>query len=186
MKRCRLLLCVSWVLVAAMAKGHDLQATRVSVVLHEQHSVALSLYLDFAGLLQHQMAPNANINEFLVALAAQPATVVETPLATLRKQVETELVLRSRGSTLTLSHWQWPSAKVIHAALRERLMASVVAADDEAEDSRLLVKAESADPLRIERLSIELPELIKPAVVVSYRPQQTLVAPKDGARLLEF
>jgi len=171
---------------AGAASAHDLNETRVTVVLHEQHSINIVLRLDFVGLLHHVLAPEANPAEFLATAAAQAAGSLEPGISRLKQEIEQGLVLRSSGQPLTITHWQWPDTVVIHGALRERMMAGIVESAAENASTTLEVRADAADLLAVNRLTLRLPELLKPAVVLWYRPQQALVDQTNNEQTLEF
>jgi len=48
------------------------------------------------------------------------------------------------------------------------------------------VRAVASDLLPIKRLTLELPELIKPAVVLWYQPQQAVMNPQSPLQVMEF
>lgn len=173
-------------LLGGSLQAHELHDNRVTVVLHEQHSITTVLRLDFAGLLQHLMAPDANPAEFLALVAAQGPEQLEAGIAMLKSQVQQGLVIRNSGQLLSLSQWEWPSTVVIHAALREQMMAALVDGGLAVGNPALEVRAVASDLLAINRLTLELPELLKPAVVMWYRPQQSVMNPQSPAQVMEF
>ena len=172
--------------VMLQADAHELQNNRLTVILHEQHSVELVFRLDFAGLLQHAMAPQSSPQEFLVAVAAQPPEKIAPALAALQQQVEKGLMLKSRGAVLAVQHWRWPSAVMVQAVLREQLMANMVATAESSSASALEVHADASDVLSIERVTLSLPEVIKPAVVVWYKTRQGVITTQSAEQTLEF
>jgi hypothetical protein len=173
-------------LLCGNLQAHELQGNQVTVVLHEQHSITAVLRLDYAGLLQHVMAPDSNPAEFLALVAAQGPEQLEAGIAMLKSQVQQGLVIRNSGQLLALSQWEWPSTVVIHAALREQLMAALVDGGTAVENPALEVRAVASDLLAINRLALELPELLKPAVVLWYRPQQAVMNPQSPVQVMEF
>ena len=173
-------------LLANGASAHDLNETSITVVLHEQHSINIVLRLDFVGLLHHVLAPEANPAEFLATAAAQAPGSLEPGISRLKQEIEQGLVLRSSGQPLTITHWQWPDTVVIHGALREQMMAGLVESDPENANVTLEVRAEAADLLAVNRLTLQLPQLLKPAVVLWYRPKQALVNQGTHEQTLEF
>jgi hypothetical protein len=173
-------------LLCSTLQAHELHDNQVTVVLHEQHSIAVALLLDFAGLLQHVMAPDANPAEFLALVAAQGPEQLEAGITLLKSQVQQGLVIRNSGELLALSQWQWPTTVVIHAALREQVMAALLDGSPAVENPALQVRAVASDLLPIKRLTLELPELIKPAVVLWYQPQQTVMNPQSPLQVMEF
>jgi hypothetical protein len=166
--------------------AHELDENSITVVLHEQHSVALVLRLDFAGLLQRLLAPRSSAEEFLLAAAATDEASLGTAYTQLQDTLQRQLLLGSRGTPLPLQHWVWPPLAVVHASLRQRLAAGLVGTEALAFDSALEVRADAADVLAIERLTLTLPDLLKSAIVLWYQPRQRLLAPDQTTTVLEF
>lgn len=176
-----------WLLLSCSGLvAHELDENRITVALQGQHSLHVVLRLDFAGLLQHLMAPDADPAEFLAVLAAQGPEQLEAGMKQLKEQVEQGLAFRNSGQLLTLSRWEWPTGTAVHAVLRERLIGSLLQTTDLAEDPSLEVHVVASDMFPINRLTIETPELVKPAVVVWYRPQQAVINPNSPIQVLEF
>jgi hypothetical protein len=185
--RRRLLLCL--LLAFALPRqpvAHELDENSITVVLHERHSVALVLRLDFAGLLQRLLAPQSSAEEFLLAAATTDEASLGAAYAQLQDTLQQQLLLGSRGASLPLQHWVWPPLAVVHESLRWRLAAGLVGDEAQAFEGALEVHADAADVLAIERLTLTLPDLLKPAIVLWYQPRQRLLAPDQSTTVLEF
>ena len=179
----------SWVLMLLLminsARAHEVQGNRITVVVRDGHAIDIVLRLDMLGTLQHMMAPDSQPQEFLVAVVAQGPDALESALGQLRESVEHELLLKSRGAVLPIQQWQWPTAVDIHAALRQQFMSGMVATEAVADVVPLEVHATASDLLPVERLSLAIPALAKPAVVVWYEPKQAILG-NESELELEF
>jgi hypothetical protein len=166
--------------------AHPIDDNSITVVLHEQHSVSLVLRLDFAGLLQRLLAPMSAAEEFLLAAATADEASLDKAYTQLQDTVQQQLALGSRGTPLPLQHWVWPALTVVHDSIRQRLAAELVGAEAQAFDSALEVRAEAVDVLAIERLTLTLPDLLQPAILLWYPPRQRLLSPDNSSTVLEF
>lgn len=166
--------------------AHEITDNSITVVLHEQHSLSVVMSLDFAHLLQSHLVPMNSEEEFLLAAAIADVASLTSAYTQLQAFLEREVVIASRGSTLTLNHWVWPPIAAVQASLRQQLAAQIVGDEQLAMGSALEVRAEASDMLPIERLTLKLPNLMMPATILWYQPRQRLLGADQSSTILDF
>lgn len=169
------------------ASAHEMPENRLTVVLRDQRHLALVLRIDAIETLRRRHAPQSEATPFLLSLAAMPDADLEPMWRQLRSEIESGLSLRSlAGESLRLSNWQWPALTVLRAMLQEQAMAAVVAPQAHQHAPALEVRVDALASRMVEGLRIELSPLLKPMLVVWYRPGQVWVEPGAPVPLLRF
>ncbi len=178
-------------MAAAGAPAHELPANRLTVVQREPAHLQLSFHIDYLQALQRVLAPGSDVRAFALAHAALEAAQLAPLLQRAHAQLEagTRLLLPG-GQAVPASGWRWPATAQAQALLQQQVMRALVAPQDRAHEAPTEVRAEIALRLPLAAppppLQLQLPAVLQPVLVVSYRPSQTWSQPGAGAVLLRF
>ena len=169
------------------AVAHELQANRLTLVLREGTHVSLTFRLDFTDVLHRALAPQRTVQEFVLQYAAMPPHAFQSDLLRAQRQFQAATGLATAaGKVATLTHWTWPDAEQVQAALRERAMQTVVAPGAHPHTTPVEVVAEATVAQAISAVTVRLPKEFQPVLLVSYRPQQVWMAPQARSTTVKF
>lgn len=168
------------------ARGHELPADRLTLVQRDATHLGLQLYVDLPALIHRSLAPQTPVAEFMLALSSQSQAEIESALRALRARVESGLKIRREDELLSIAHWRWPSAARVQALLQQRAMQLVVTPNEHAHDDPEEITADVVAPHGIGALSLELPNELKPLMLVNYRPRQRWIDRSSGTVPLTF
>jgi hypothetical protein len=188
----------SWVLKAVMAafaiganmaiaQAHELPTNRLSIVLRDNTHITLTYLIDYPAALHQALAPKRDIAEFVMMYAAMPAADFQKALANAQSKFSsaTKIVL-SNGEPLTIRNWRWPDPAKVQAQLQQRVMQSIVAANEHKHDAAQEIQADATTNHKIQNLYLSMPESFGAVMVVSYKPTQILVKPRTVSVPIKF
>ena len=174
------------------AQGHELESNRLTLVQRDDRHVQLTMLIDLPAALHRLTSPAEPYAEFLVRSAAAPLPDLQRVLDTAKLQWQRETVLETRsGDTGSFQRWQWPEARALQTAVQERWRslrtASKTPGADHIHPRPLEVQAHwVASKGAVSALKVSLPPSMKPTLVVSYRPHQQWLTPKESTAWLKF
>ena len=190
------------------AHGHELSANRVTMVLRDETHIALTFYVDYPNVLYQLLAPaksQRNHREFLLAYSAmKPEDFRQQVLrAQSRLQAETSAQLND-GTDVVITGWVWPDPARMQTLIQHEVMESMVGGDARANknangnapatatahahahESPTEIRASISHNTPIKSATIQFAEAFGKMLLVSYRPQQVWVAPKQASTLIKF
>lgn len=174
------------------AQAHELEANRLTLVQRDDRHVQLTLVVDLPAALHRLTSPAEPYAEFLVRCAAAALPDLQRVFETAKAQWQRETVLETRsGDTGSFQRWQWPEARALQAAMQENLMSlmtvSKTAGADHVHPQPQEVQAHwVASKGTVSTLKVSLPPSMKPTLVVSYRPHQQWLTPKESSTWVKF
>ena len=167
--------------------AHELQASRATLVQRDPNFVAMTLYIDLPAVLHHALAPQTSFAQFALAQVTMPTDAFKAVLLRAANRMQAEMrATTAKGPALAFERWVWPEAARVQAALRERLMESVVASGDHAHPVPLEVHAELHSAAPIAGLRVQFTPLLGRVMVVSYRPKQVWVDTRSVSSTITF
>jgi hypothetical protein len=171
----------------ASLQAHELPSNRLSIVLRDNTHLTLTYFVDYTAALHQALEPKRTTAEFAMIYSAMPPADFQKALATAQSKFSsaTKVILPS-GQALEISNWRWPEAAKVQAQLQQRVMQSIVAANDHRHETALEIQAEAVAIRRINSLSVSLPDSFGTVMVVSYKPTQILVKPRTGLVPIKF
>lgn len=173
-------------------QAHELEANRLTLVQRDDRHVQLTLIVDLPAALHRLTSPAEPYAEFLVRCAAAALPDLQRVFESAKAQWQRETVLETRsGVAGSFQRWQWPEARSLQASMQENLMslmtASKTAGADHAHPQPQEVQAHwVASKGAVTSLKVSLPPSIKPTLVVSYRPHQQWLTPKESSAWVKF
>lgn len=171
------------------ASAHELAASRATLVLRDSQHLAVSFFVDYAGVLHQVLAPQLPFEEFALQHAAMPPQVfaAKVTAAQARLQGGTHLALQD-GSVIALTQWAWPDTVAVQQALQRRAMQAAVAPGDHAHtvQTEIRAQAQSAKANDFAAVSLTVAPEFKQMLVVSYQPKQVWVAPGTPSPTIRF
>jgi hypothetical protein len=182
------ILSLGWVLTQA-AVAHELQDNRATLVLRDRQHLALTLFVDYPKVLHQVLAPQSNMQEFVMLHSAMPLPEFQTQLLVAQRKLQgATSVLLSTGKTAALSQWVWPDATSVHKLLQQRTMQAIVAPKDHAHLVPMEIRAEttSSNANDFKSVRLQLPSALQPVLVVSYQPQQVWLKPNAPSPVISF
>jgi hypothetical protein len=184
-----LLLWVATFLSITPASCHELAENRVTVVLRDDTHVSLTFYVDYPEVLWAVLAPKNSQREFLLAYSAMKPEDFQKQMlrAQSKLQAETRATLNG-GKTATITGWVWPDAARIQALIQQEVMASMVGTNANAHthEAPAEIRANITCGKPIKDANIQFAEAFGKMLLVSYRPKQIWVAPKQAPALIRF
>ena len=169
------------------AQAHELQSTRATLVLRDSHQLSLTLYVNYVDTLYKTLAPGKPFEEFVMVHAAMPPAQFAQAAAKAHRQLESATQLSVPGSKpLTLTHWRWPVAAQAQSELQQRAMQLVAGPGKHQHESISEIQAEALSVNEAVSATLKLPEVLQPALLVSYRASQVWMAAKSGAKTVKF
>jgi hypothetical protein len=180
----------AWLLVLALwaAAGplgaHENEVNRATLVLRDKVHLSATLYISYSEALHLALAPQGSYKDFVLTYSAMDLPHFQAALLKAQSvfQGGTRL-LRQEGGVLLLARWQWPEAAQVQRVLRERSMALMVGGH--MHEAPLEIRAELSSDRPISALTVQFPPAFRQVLVVSYRPEQTMVDGK-GTPLIRF
>jgi hypothetical protein len=186
-----LLLNLVALLSITLAYGHELPENRVTMVLRDETHVSLTFYVDYPDVLYQVLAPKKSHREFLLAYSAMTPEDFRQKilLAQAKLQAETRVTLNG-GKEVVITGWVWPAAARIQALIQHEVMESMVGAVANANahthEASSEIHANITHNKPIKDASIQFAEAFGKILLVTYRPKQTWVAPKQASSLIKF
>jgi hypothetical protein len=175
-------------LLASQGYAHELESNRVTLVQRDSQHLALTFYIDYVDAVYDILAPARPFEEFVMLHSAMPLATFKLALDRAHKKLVADTQLSAPGGkALAISNWRWPDAAKVQDSLKQRAMQLVVGAGlQHAHPPVFEVQAEvmAAEPFT--SVTVKLPEVIQPAVLVWYRPRQMQLEPNAGARTVRF
>lgn len=175
-------------LLASSTYAHELQANRVTLVQRDSQHLALTFYIDYVDAVYDILAPERPFEEFVMLHSAMPLATFKLALDRAHKKLVADTQLSAPGGkALAMSNWRWPDAAKVQDSLKQRAMQLVVGAGQQhAHPLVFEVQAQVRSAAPVTAVNVKLPQVIQPALLVWYRPQQALLAPKAGAKTVRF
>jgi hypothetical protein len=171
----------------AMTQAHELPSNRLSIVLRDNTHLTLTYLIDYAQALHLALEPQRSMTEFSVIYSAMPPAEFQKVLLRAQgKFSSTTKITMPNGEQIAVSNWRWPDAAKVQAQLQQRVMQSVVAANDHRHEVAIEIQAEASANSKISALTLSLPESFGAVTVVSYKPTQTVVKPRSAAIPIKF
>ena len=171
------------------APAHELQASRVTLVLRDSQHLALTFFVDYPAVLHQTLAPHMLFHEFALQHSAMPPQIFAAQLLMAQRKLQggTRLVVQG-GKTAPLTLWAWPEATVTQKALQQRAIEAVVGANDHTHPAPFEIRAEaqSGNPGDFATVTLQLPAEFKKTLVVSYQPKQVWVEPGKASSGIRF
>ena len=195
-----------------VAHSHELSGNRVTMVLRDETHIALTFYVDYPNVLYQLLVPaktQRSQREFLLAYSAmKPEEFRQQVLrAQSRLQAETSARLND-GTDVVITGWVWPDPARMQTLIQHEVMESMVGGDARANknangnapatatatatahahahESPTEIRANISHDTPIKSATIQFAEAFGKMLLVSYRPQQVWVAPKQASTLIKF
>jgi hypothetical protein len=182
--------CLGFILACATlttVTAHELPANRLSLVLRDDAHIALTYYIDYPKALSQALEPKRTFNEFLLMYSAMPPSEFQQAMAKAQAIFTNQTIIKSgNGEALSIAAWRWPDAASTQAALQQRVMQSVVAANEHKHEAAIEVQANATARRKIDEISVTLPKSFGSVVVVSYKPKQTQLTPTAAPLKIRF
>ncbi len=175
-------------LLASSGHAHELQFNRVTLVQRDSQHLALTFFIDYVDAVYDIVAPERPFEEFVMLHSAMPLAPFKLVLERAHTKLVTDTQLSTAGGkALAISNWRWPDAAKVHDSLKQRAMQMVVGTGPQhAHAPAFEVQAEVTATTPISVVTVKLPDVIQPAVLVWYRPRQMQLEPKAGAKTVRF
>jgi hypothetical protein len=169
------------------SQAHELPSNRLTVVLRDNTHVTLTYFIDYTAALHQALEPKRAITEFAMIYSAMPTAEFQKALAHAQNKFSSATKINlPNGEALPITNWRWPEAAKVQTQLQQRVMQSVVAANDHRHEIALEIQAEAVSNRKINNLSVSLPYSFGTVMVVSYKPNQTLVKARTGLVPIKF
>ena len=174
-------------LLACGCLAHELPDNRLTLVLRDDNHLSLGFYIHYADALHRALSPRTSFQEFTLVYSSLAAADFEKEMqrAQMKFRLGTRVVLAS-GAALTIANWQWPAPATVQRSLQERAMASVVAPSAHSHDAPTEIRAEVVSAAAISAVSVLLPDEFQNVLVVSYRPAEVWIQPKQPSPVIKF
>lgn len=189
-QRVRAMVCIALLgsMLATSSYAHELQSNRVTLVQRDSQHLALTFYIDYVDAVYDILAPQRPFEEFVMLHSAMPLATFKLALDQAHKKLVADTQLSAAGGkALAISNWRWPDAATVQDSLKQRAMQLVVGAGQQHAHAPVFeVQAEAAATAPITVVTVKLPGVIQPALLVWYRPQQRLLETKRGAQTIRF
>lgn len=186
-----LLLNLVALLSITLAYGHELPENRVTMVLRDETHVSLTFYVDYPDVLYQVLAPNKSHREFLLTYSAMTPEDFRQKilLAQAKLQAGTRAMLNG-GKETVITGWVWPDAVRIQTLIQQEVMESMVGgvtnANAHTHEAPSEIRANITHDKPIKDASIQFAEAFGKILLITYRPKQTWVAPKQASSLITF
>lgn len=177
------------------ARGHELTENRATMILRDDTHVSLTFYIDYPNVLYAVLAPKISHREFLLAYSAMKPEDFQKQmlLAQSTLQAETRATLNG-GKQATITGWVWPDAVRMQAQIQQQVMESMVGgvtntntnSSAHAHSLPTEIRADIAHDKPIKDANIKFAEAFGRMLLVSYRPNEIWVAPKQASSLVKF
>jgi hypothetical protein len=170
------------------AHAHELQTNRVTLVLRDSHHLSLTFFIDYVDAIYDTLAPELPFEKFVMVHSAMAPAAFKQALTRAHKKLEADTQLTvPGGKALALTNWRWPDAVKVQDALKQRAMRMVVGSKEpHTHETAVEVQAEATASTTPASVTLKLPEVLQPALLVSYRPAQVWIAAKSGAKTVRF
>ena len=179
-------------LAACAASAHEIDGPRATVVMRDGGHVSMTMYVDGADLLRVSGSKGESPAAALARLAAMEPAAFARAWAQAQAQVQAGTRLQQApGVPIALSHWSWPGAAQVQAALRQAVMRGLAHGSGtqgaHPEPVALLqARAEAVLPAAAHGLRVQFPAWLGEVTVVSYRPGQQEVDAGRWSAPLQF
>jgi hypothetical protein len=173
------------------ARCHELAENRATMVLRDDTHVSLTFYVDYPDVLYAVLAPKKSHREFLLAYSAMKPEDFQKQmlLAQSKLQAETRATLNG-GKEAIITGWVWPDSARIQALIQQEVMESMVGANSNANahthQAPTEIRANITYDKPIKDANIQFAEAFGKMLLVSYRPKQIWVTPKQASALIKF
>ncbi len=159
--------------MSSIARAHDLEANRVSLVLRDNIHLSLQFRIDYFNFLRHAYAPTANEKQALLELASMSDQAFETLFQKSQKLlIEQTMLSVTTDTQLTLSHWRWPKASQVQQSIRELGAQIIIAPQEHIHYEFVEVQADAIASKDIYQCRLKLPSALGNVLVIHYRAQQ--------------
>jgi hypothetical protein len=186
-----ILLCLVALLSITSARCHELTENRATLVLRDEIHVTLTCYVDYPDVLYAVLAPKKSHREFLLAYSAMKPEDFRQQmlLAQSKLQTETRATLND-GKEAVITGWVWPDSARIQVLIQQEVMKSMVGGvantNVHAHAPPTEIRANITSDTPIKNATIKFAEAFGKMLLVSYRPEQSWVAPKQTSSLVKF
>lgn len=163
-------------LLAAAGPGaaHENEVNRATLVLRDKVHLSATLFINYTEALHQALAPQGSYKDFVLTYSAMDAARFKAGLDKAQAAFKSGTRLaRKEGGRLLLARWQWPDAVQVQRLLRERAMALMVGGH--AHEAQQEIRAELHSERPISELTAQFPPAFGKVLVVSYRPEQTMI-----------
>ncbi len=169
------------------ARAHELPNNRLTLVLRNEHHLAITYFIDYPQALHQALAPQKTMPEFAIMHSTMSAAEFQKVLlkAQLSFIAGTKIVMPN-GDPLKVSHWRWPEPAKVQALLQKQIMKAVVAANEHEHEEPIEIQAHATSVHKITSVAISMPIAFGTTTVVSYQPKQILVGPKAMNTVIKF
>jgi hypothetical protein len=179
-------------LAACAAGAHEIEGPRATVVMRDGGHVLMTMHVDGADLLRVSGSKGESPATALARLAAMEPAAFARAWTQAQTQVQAGTRLQQApGVAVALSHWSWPGAAQVQAALRQAVMRRLThggeAEHRHPEPAALLqARAEAVLSAAAHDLRVQFPAWLGEVTVVSYRPGQQEVEAGRWSAPLQF
>jgi hypothetical protein len=175
-------------MLASASQAHELQTNRVMLVLRDSHHLSLTFFIDYIDAIYDTLAPDQPFEKFVMVHSAMAPAAFKQALTRAHQKLEADTQLVGPGGkALTLTNWRWPDAVNVQDALKQRAMRMVVGSKEpHTHEPAFEVRAEATVSTTPKSVKLKLPEVLQPALLVSYRPAQVWIGAKSGAKTVHF
>jgi hypothetical protein len=173
--------------LASNVQSHELQANRMTVVLRAETHLSLTYWVDYPEALRRALMPQMTLTEFAVTHSAMSIADFQKQVA--KAQIKFSSQTRAAlpdGQALTLAQWRWPEPARVQAMLQERAMQALTAPSAHTHAMPTEIHAEAVSTRKITAVNISAPAEFGRILMVSYKPQQTWLAPGAAPVLAKF
>ena len=171
--------------MCAVARAHDLEDNRATLVLRDPTHISVTLYLNYGEALHKALLPSRDYGAFLLIYSSMKPDELKKELAKAQTKFEGATQLATpNGARLKLTAWHWPDAAQVQAALQQQVMQAMV--DGHVHTPPLEIRADAVATTKIETLTARFPSEFQKILVVSYKPTQTWIDPTSPQAQIHF
>jgi hypothetical protein len=168
------------------ASSHELAENRATLVLRDQHHLALTLYVRYTESLHRALAPGKSYQEFLLAHAAMSPTEFERQLARGQTALTAGTAVLINGDAAPIEGWSWPAPARVQALLRQQVMEAMVGNGAHIHEPVLEVRADIRHAKAIRNASVRFAPEFGKVMLVAYRPTQVLLDERQASPPIAF
>ena len=173
---------------APVAKAHDLDENRATLVLRDRTHLSVTLYLNYAQALHRALLPHREYGAFLLMYSSMKPDDLEKELQRAQAKFELETRMTPSGTParqpVPLMAWTWPRITQVQTMLQRQAMQAIV--DGHVHEPPTEIHAHAVSPQEVTAITIRFPAEFERVLVVFYRPNQVWVDPRSPSPAIKF
>jgi len=167
--------------------AHELNENRASLVLRNDTSLSVILYINIGQALHKTLAPQRDQFEFIGFLSSLNEIEFSKQWLLATRKLESQIhVLPKSGQSFKLSALNWGDPKVAQRHLQESTMRAVIEKNKHLHSEPYEVKFQINNPTPISSVTLDIPEALQPMTIVSNRIKQTHTSTGKNKTVIDF